>query len=382
MTPRAIMTEFTDCKNNTINADKLTHLSYLRGRVALYAILKALGIEKGDEIAIQGFTCMAVPEAVISAGALPVYVDIEKQGVNMDPDSLSRRITNKTRAVIVQHTYGIPARIDSLMEIASKYGAYFIEDCCHTYLSTYHGRRVGSFGVASFYSFEWGKPVVAGVGGSALSNDMELLGRLCDDYKNFKDVRFSTELKNVFQLLVYKQLYNPYRYWILKRLFHSLSVIGLVKGSYNQTFRTEINEDFLLKMSKITMRMLNHSFQQQLTEHSTHSSRLQDEYSLRFGSPVVNKVCIPKDTKTVYARFPLIVSDKQKVIQRAQELGVEISDWYNSVVHPLDGDSLKQVYYREGSCPRAESISKAIITLPINRHVDDNFVEKVIKCLK
>ena len=151
---------------------ELGELLYFRGRVALHAILNGLGIGSGDEVALQAFTCVAVPEGIMATGARPVWIDIESDGYNMAPESLESRITPRTSAIVVQHTYGIPADLERILSIAERHQIPVIEDCCHTLASTYHGKPVGSFGVASFYSFEWGKPLVAGIGGAAVVNDI------------------------------------------------------------------------------------------------------------------------------------------------------------------------------------------------------------------
>ena len=82
----------------------LADLVYFRGRVALYALLKALDVGPGDEVATQAFTCVAVPEAIMATGASPIYVDLEPTGFNMDVGDLQHKITSRTRAIIVQHT--------------------------------------------------------------------------------------------------------------------------------------------------------------------------------------------------------------------------------------------------------------------------------------
>ena len=135
------------------------NLLYYRGRVAQAAILNALGIGQGDKVAIQAFSCLAVPEGVYATGAEPIYIDIEENGYNLCPDSLSERITPKTKAIIVQHTYGIPAQLDKIMAIAKDNGILIIEDCCHSLDGKYNSKQLGTFGVAAFYSFEWGKPI-------------------------------------------------------------------------------------------------------------------------------------------------------------------------------------------------------------------------------
>ena len=107
--------------------NRLTEFTFLRGRVGLYALLKALGVKKGDEVAIQSFSCIAVPEGVLAAGAKPIYIDIEKNGFNMDPEDLLRKINFRTKAIVIQHTYGIPAQIGRLCNIAKKNNIPVIE---------------------------------------------------------------------------------------------------------------------------------------------------------------------------------------------------------------------------------------------------------------
>ena len=161
--------------------ESLSELTYLRGRVALYALLKGLGIGKEDQIAIQAFTCIAVPQGIMATGAIPLYVDIEDKGFNMCPEDLERKITPQTKAFIVQHTYGIPAKMTELIRISEAHKIPIIEDCCHTVDSRYQGQKVGSFGIGSFYSFGWAKPIPIGVGGSAVANNEQLTQKLIEE---------------------------------------------------------------------------------------------------------------------------------------------------------------------------------------------------------
>ena len=89
--------------------------AFWKGRVALYAILQALGVGAGDEVLIAGFTCVVVPNAVRFLGAQPVYADISIGSYNLDPASAAQAITPRTRAMIVQHTLGIPAPLEELL---------------------------------------------------------------------------------------------------------------------------------------------------------------------------------------------------------------------------------------------------------------------------
>ena len=124
--------------------------AFWKGRVALYAILQALGVGAGDEVLIAGFTCVVVPNAVRFLGAKPVYADISIGSYNLDPASAAQAITPLTRAMIVQHTLGIPAPLEELLALAKLHNLAVIEDCAHSLGSTYCGNPLGTFGNAAF----------------------------------------------------------------------------------------------------------------------------------------------------------------------------------------------------------------------------------------
>ena len=92
-------------------------VSFATGRHALYAILKSLGIGEGDEVIVQGFTCCVVPNAVMYTGAKPVYVDIDRETLNANVEEISSKITDKTRAIIVQHTFGRQSDVEKIKEL-------------------------------------------------------------------------------------------------------------------------------------------------------------------------------------------------------------------------------------------------------------------------
>ena len=98
-------------------------------RSSLFALLKTLELDKGSEVIVTGFTCEVVPNAVINAGYKPIYVDINPVNYCMDPTVMEEIITDKTKVIIIQHTFGIPAQIEELTKIAKKYNLYIIEDC-------------------------------------------------------------------------------------------------------------------------------------------------------------------------------------------------------------------------------------------------------------
>lgn len=354
---------------------------FYRGRVALFSIIKALGIGCEDEVVAQAFTCLAIPEGIMATGARPIFADIEPNGFNMDAGDLERKITPQTRAVIVQHTYGIPADMERIKYVADKANIPIIEDCCHTFVSTYKGKMVGSFGVGSFYSFEWGKPVVAGIGGSAIINDSNLNEKIQSKYKDYRFPSTIKLLRIQLQYFGFKILYRPSLYWSVRDMFHILGSIGAVESSYNPMQENQVAEDFCLKMPKPLQRRMARKLCN-LDEWSRHSRWVSNEYQSRIESNVVVHPEISSDCDTVFARYPLLANDKDMLLEQARKAKVELSDWYSTPIHPLTGKELKLVRYEAGSCPNAEKRCKQVVTLPTHMAVKVKDVERIVAFFK
>ena len=354
--------------------------TYYRGRVALYAILQGLGIGNGDQVVTQAFTCVAVPEAIMASGARPVYADIEQNGFNMDAGDFERQITPQTRAIVVQHTFGIPADMERIKHIADKANIPIIEDCCHTLVSMYKGKMVGSFGVGSFYSFEWGKPVVAGIGGSAIVNDSNLNKKIQSKYK---DYRFPSTLKLMriqLQYFGFKILYRPSLYWPVRDMFHMLGSIGAAESNYNPMQEDQVAGDFCLKMPKPLQRRMARKLSD-LDVLTRHSRWVCNEYQSRIESNQVRHPEISSDCDTVFARYPLLANDKGMLLEQARKARVELADWYSTPIHPLTGKDLGLVRYETGSCPNAEKRCKQVVTLPTHMAVKEKDVERIVAFL-
>jgi dTDP-4-amino-4,6-dideoxygalactose transaminase len=141
------------------------------GTAALEVVMMALGVGPGDEVIVPNFTFVATASAVLTAGALPVMVDVLPETHCIDPALAEAAITPKTKAIIAVHVGGHPADMDALTAIAQKRGLALIEDCAHAHGSEWKGRRVGSIGKAGTFSFQMGKLLTAGEGGILVTND-------------------------------------------------------------------------------------------------------------------------------------------------------------------------------------------------------------------
>ena len=140
------------------------------GTTALHLALLAYGIGPGDEVITTSFSFIATANAILYTGASPVFVDIEEESFNLDPDLIEAAITPRTRAILPVHLFGQPARMDRLMEISQKYNLPIIEDACQAHLAVSGDKKVGSFGTGCF-SFYPTKNMTSGEGGMIITND-------------------------------------------------------------------------------------------------------------------------------------------------------------------------------------------------------------------
>jgi perosamine synthetase len=159
------------------------------GTTALHLVLATLGLGPGDEVIIPTFTMIATANVVSWTGATPVLVDAEPQTWNMDPSAVEAKITDRTKAIIVVHTYGHPADMTALTESARRHRLVVVEDAAEAHGAQYQGRPVGSLGAAAAFSFYGNKIVTTGEGGMVTTND-EALGRLA---RRLRDHAFSEE---------------------------------------------------------------------------------------------------------------------------------------------------------------------------------------------
>lgn len=148
------------------------------GTAALQAALCALGIRPGDEVLVPSFTFVATANAVASAGARPVFVDIRRDNYTMDPDDMGKKITARTRAVIPVHVYGNVASVEEISEITKKRGIPVIEDAAQSLGSTYRNRYTGTFFEMGCYSMYPGKVMTSGEGGFVVTGSKKLRDRL------------------------------------------------------------------------------------------------------------------------------------------------------------------------------------------------------------
>lgn len=148
------------------------------GTSALHALLLAYGIKSGDEVIVPSFTFISTANAVQFVGAKPVFADIERQTYGLDPDSVSEKITDRTKAIIPVHYGGCPCKIQELKEIAEDHNLLLFEDAAESFGAKIGTKKVGTYGDAAILSFCQNKIITTGEGGAVITDSKEVHDKL------------------------------------------------------------------------------------------------------------------------------------------------------------------------------------------------------------
>jgi perosamine synthetase len=354
---------------------------FWKGRVALYGILKALGIGPGDDVVVPGFTCVVVPQAVRFAGARPIYVDIGEETLNLDPNQLGSVLTSNTKAVIVQHTFGLAADMDAIRTITDPRGIRIIEDCAHSMGTLYHGEMAGTLGDAAFFSTQWSKPITTGLGGIAVTRDPEIAKGLGAFEQECISPSYRERWPLYTQLKIYRMFFQPSRYWKAQDLLHALAERGLFIGSSSsQELDGNKPEGYEKRMAPFQIRHVRAALArlQAVCNHRRYVARAYAETLKLTG---LKTAAALKGTEPVILRYPVMVADKQRTLEAARKCQVEIGDWFVSPLHPLTGQ-LTRVGYRPGECPVGERVSQHVVNLPTHLRVDDKTIGRACEFLR
>ncbi len=352
--------------------------AFWKGRVALYAVLKGMGIGEGDEVIMPGYTCVMAVNPIVYLGAKPVFVDIEPDTYNIDPELIEAKITPLTRLVIAQHTYGYPPRMDAITDICRRRGLPLIEDCCLALGSRYQGRLAGTFGVAAYFSFQWNKPFTSGLGGMAAVNEADLAGRI---EKVMEQELMRPTMREVAmlraQLLVYRTAIYPRTTAFAQNVFRWLTRKGLVVGSSSTCeFQPRMEAGFFKGMSEVQARVGLRQLARldDNIEHRKRMARLYDQLLAERGWPVTQ---LPPEMEPVLVRYPVRVADKQRALAEAAGHFVELGSWFECPLHPIE-TPMEAYGYHTGMCPEADRASRETVNLPLHPRADEATARRTV----
>jgi perosamine synthetase len=355
---------------------------FAKGRVGLYAGLRAMELTPGRKILMPGYTCLVVPSAVQYAGLTPAYVDIDPETYNLNPALLDVAAPSDTAALIVQHTYGIPCDMASITAWTSSRTLPIIEDNCHTFGTRFDGRLCGTFGRFAFMSGQWNKPFSTGLGGMLLVNEPALAAaveRLLDRELKQPSRHVNTVLR--CQIKAHDLLVRPATALLLTTVYRALNRLGLVKGSSSsEELRGVMPADYFTAMAPCQVRRGLKELAR-IEDNIRHRTALTAFYQKELPGIGLAPLRGDKMGSLPLLRYPVRVANKREVLSRAARRGVEIGSWFEVPLHP-EGTRMEDFGYREGMCPEGEKACREVVNLPTHRKVTPAAAQRTLDFLK
>lgn len=332
--------------------------AFMGGRVALSACIYALDLKPGDEVILPGYTCVVVPNALQYAGIKPVYADIELETYGLDVGQIEKKISSKTKAILLHHLYGLVCRdYEAILRLAKSYNLRVIEDCAHATGAEYKGKKVGNWGDVAFYSSEQSKIFTTIQGGVAVTNDPDLASKMQFYYDNApiqSAVWASKQLKNL--ILNFYQFKHPKR-WLLG------DVAEIIYGHDRLVSTTKEEEQGIKPIhygSRMSAPIAVIGINQLKKIDSYNKIRRQTSLywdswceSNNYKKPLVVNNSVP-----VFLRYPVQVEEEKKknIAWASKELGINLGVWFVSNIHPVQSNL--------ADCPLANQAVRQCVNFP------------------
>ena len=344
------------------------------GRSSLYALLSCLGVGPGDEVLLQAYTCVVVPNAVLWCGARPRYVDINGRTLNMDVADLERKITPRSRAIIVQHTYGQVAPMDEILPIARRHDLVVIEDCAHALGSEIKGRRAGALGDVAFFSFGRDKVISSVHGGLAVTDDPGLGERL---------ERFQADLPFPPRRWVAQQLFHPVAFSLMilptyellnlgKVLLVLMQRLGLLSLAVTGEEKRGGRPSMLPARMPNGLAALALGQMERLERFNEHRRAVARVYSEMLEGSDLRLPVVDRQITSTFMRYTVQTPRAAELYELARRHRIVLGNWYSPAIAPR-GTEPSKVFYEPGSCPVAERAAERSLNLPTypNLNLDD-----------
>ncbi|MEW5956399.1 MAG: DegT/DnrJ/EryC1/StrS family aminotransferase [Chloroflexota bacterium] len=355
------------------------HLFYFwKGRVALYTILRALGLGPGDEVIVPGFTCVVVPNAILYLGAKPIYADIEPATYNLSAATVAPLITGRSRVIIVQNTFGLSVDLDPLLELAQHHNLVVVEDCAHGLGGFYKYRPNGTIAHAAFFSSQWSKPISTGLGGAAYTVDPALARSIERVMGDMKMPRPGLGRQTILaaQLMARPLADQPLLHYLLVGAYRCLTQkLGLSVGSSTPSELNSVTmpPGYAKRMGPLQRQGWQRSLAglaQKVAQRQAAISRYDEFLAVTSLKPPYR----PAYAEHAMLRYAVRVPDKEHFLARARDLHIPVGDWFVSPLHPVTGD-LNQWGYQAGQCPAAEQACREVVNLLTDRPLSQQQLE-------
>ena len=356
--------------------------SFNSGRAALAACLKARGIKEGDEVLLSAYTCLAVPTAIISTGAKPIYIDLKAGSLNISIELILSAINPNVKAIIIQHTLGSPAEIIEIISLLSKSGILIIEDCALSIGSKINDKYLGTFADAAIFSMELSKTLSCGWGGILLINNQQFDIDVELFYNSIANRNNIDSNRDFIQTIISSICYHPKLLDIIGKyivhIFYKTNIFR--KSTPILEYQGIISGDFIQKIGKAQLIIAIYQwkrFKEIITICEQNTKFLQSELMK------INYNIIGLPTKfdtSVTPRVSFLHNDRNLLIQYFLSKNIELGSWFDGPLSPLPSSTIYN--YNKSSYPIAEQLSKLIINIPSHSRLTKKDLTKILLVFK
>lgn len=335
------------------------------GTAALYLALKSIGVEE-KEVIIPAYTCGAVLEAVLLAGGIPIFADIDINTFNIDLEDLRRKISDRTRAVITIDLFGNPVDHYVLKEILESYNIYLIDDAAQALGAKYDNRYIGSFGDFVVFSFGLGKGITGGEGGALIANNRKILNKIEDFYNQLKEPDGLRDIEVLHKILSMFVFSRRKLYGFIRERVESMT-LRQDRGLVNRIFKLlsgdrVVKEERIRSFSKISKFSVAAILSQvDRLDCIVNKRRVYAKYllsNLDFNYVQVQET--PKLGVHAYSRFGVLLkrSSGKAVKEKMVAAGIDVEEMY--------GYMLRIHEYLGYMPPNATTLCKNLLCLPVH----------------
>jgi perosamine synthetase len=316
-------------------------------RTGLRLLLNSFNLPSNAKIGVQVINCHTVFTAIVKAGYKPIFIDID-DNLTLSLEDLKNKI-NQIDALIVTHIFGIPARIREIKEIVKN--KPIIEDCAHSFLSTYNEKLTGTFSDASIFSFGKGKFPSIGSGGFVVINNKMILPLFRKHFSKLKENKLSDEIINIIEKIILNILHTRFVYKIVKILN-----IKRMSNKYHLTRDFDSVEKKVLK-SNLSLFLCNFDKYESNKEKQVKNVGILKVFLKKYD--YLNLVTIDNKSKPNYIMLPVITTDKNKLINTFYKMGIEIGPHFLKSI-----EWAEKLGYKKNDCINAEKIISKLVVFP------------------
>jgi perosamine synthetase len=395
----SLLTTVTRSKENEVNKFEKDLANYLgvrkvygvnSGRTALYLALKSLGLKPQTGVIVPAYVCPIVFEVILRSNLKPILVDVDPKTYNINPELILNAITSEVKVIILVHLFGRPCEMDQIIEMASKYNLFIIEDVAQALGAEYKRLKTGTFGDIAIFSLGPGKSITSGEGGALAINNSELIDKVRENRTSLPDPDLYWDLHVIKNIVAMKLFSNYYFYALIRDYLEEnlkkidqeivLNCIWLMSKAKKSNLFSTIK---IAKMSPLSAEMARIQLKKidELNQKRIENARILTDLLSDMNYKFVSLPETHEKIKNVFSRYPVKLpkSAREHVVKGMLRQGADTEKPYSY---------LKPFLQRYSDVTCAKDLCDTILTIPNHpllkekdlQHLSEAFKSSIREC--